>query len=240
MAEPAVALVLVSHSAQLAEGVRELALQMAPGVSFHLAGGLPDGSLGTDFEAVDAALRAGAASPGGAVVLTDLGSAVLTVEAALELADEAVRARVHLADAPLVEGAVAAAVAAHGGGSATEVLDAAEHAGSTFADRAGRTLAVRGWEPGTDEEDAVVTIAREVVVPNPMGLHARPAAILARMVARLDAAVRIDGVNAASVLELMKLGVVGGASVRVEAEGPAASEAVAAVVEAIEGGFGEV
>ncbi len=240
MTGPAVALVLVSHSAQLAAGVAELALQMAPGVAIHVAGGLPDGSLGTDFAAVDAALRAGAQSPRGAVVLTDLGSAVLTVEAALELADDDVRARVHLADAPLVEGAVAAAVVAHGSGTAAEVLDAAEHAGSTFADRAGRTLAVRGWEPAADEEDAVSTVAREVVVRNPMGLHARPAAILARMVARLDAAVRIQGVNAASVLELMKLGVVGGATVRVEADGPAAAEAVTAVVEAIEGGFGEV
>ena len=83
-------------------------------------------------------------------------------------------------------------------------------------------------------------LARQVEIRNPMGLHARPAALLARMVAGYDANLTIAGVNAASVLELMKLGAVGGQVVEVDGTGGQAEEAIAAVVEAIEGGFGEV
>ena len=67
-----------------------------------------------------------------AVVLTDLGSAVLTAESVLDLLDEEVAARVRIADAPFVEGAVAAAVTAHGGADLATVLASAVHAGSTF------------------------------------------------------------------------------------------------------------
>lgn len=70
-------------------------------------------------------------------------------------------------------------------------------------------------------------------------LHARPAAVLARLVAGLDATVRINGFNAASVLELMKLGAAGGRELTVVATGPAARQAVDAVVAAITAGFGE-
>ena len=49
-----------------------------------------------------------------------------------------------------------------------------------------------------------------------------------------------DGVNGASVLELMKLGATGGQELSVVADGRQADEAVEAVVAAVEGGFGEV
>ncbi|CPU67533.1 Uncharacterized protein conserved in bacteria [Mycobacteroides abscessus] len=64
--------------------------------------------------------------------------------------------------------------------------------------------------------------------------------MLARLVAGFDASVAIDGVNGASVLELMKLGATGGQELTVTGEGPQAADAVRAVVEAVEGGFGEV
>lgn len=234
-----VALLLVSHSRALADGVRELAGQMAPGVLLLAVGGLPDGGLGTDFDAVTEAMSTAAADADGVVVLTDIGSAVLTVESVLDFAEDDVARRVRLADAPFVEGAVAAAVTAHGGGSLDDVLAAAEHAGSTFADvgRPADTLAGSAPAPGPAGDAGEGAV--HVTVRNELGLHARPAAVLARLAAGFDAQVLIGGVNAASVLEIMKLGAVRGDRLAVEARGPQAAEAVRGVVEAIEGGFGE-
>jgi PTS hybrid protein len=123
-----VGLVLVSHSDKLAEGLADLVSQVAgPAVAIVTAGGAVDGSLGTDGGAVLDAIRA-AADGAGALVLVDLGSSVLAVRAALaELTDEE-RELVAVADAPLVEGAVAAAVAASTGCSLAETRRAAEEA----------------------------------------------------------------------------------------------------------------
>jgi PTS hybrid protein len=135
-----VGIVLVSHSAALAEGAAQLAAQISGGtVAVVPAGGTEDGDLGTSAEkvrqAVGQAARAhlggrGAAPPprgAGVVVLPDLGSAVLTVRALLA-DDDDLAASVELADAPFVEGAVAATVAAVGGANAKAVLSAAEEA----------------------------------------------------------------------------------------------------------------
>ena len=228
-----VALVLVSHSRALAEGAAELAGQMAPGVLLLPAGGMQDGGLGTSFDLVEAALLEATQDGRSAVVLTDLGSAVLTAESVLDLLDEHVAERVRLADAPFVEGAVAAAVTAHGGADLTGVLASAEQAGSTFGGAAPEATAGTA-EP---EEGVVRTTA---VLRNPLGLHARPAAVVARMLAGYDATVTVNGVNAASVLELMKLGATQGAELRIEAVGPQAAQARDALVAAVEEGFGEV
>ncbi|HEY8552225.1 MAG TPA: dihydroxyacetone kinase phosphoryl donor subunit DhaM, partial [Thermaerobacter sp.] len=106
-APAATALVLVSHSRTLAEGVRELAAQMAgAGVPILAVGGLDDGSLGTDAAAIREAIEAALAVAREAVVLFDLGSAYLNAATALDLLPEPQRRRVVLADAPLAEGAV--------------------------------------------------------------------------------------------------------------------------------------
>ena len=122
-----VGLILVSHSADLARGSAELARQMAPSVSIAPAGGTEDGGIGTSFEAITEAIAA-ADSRGGAVLLYDLGSALLTAETALEFLDPDVAARIHIVDAPLVEGAVAAAVTAEGGADLAAVAAAASAA----------------------------------------------------------------------------------------------------------------
>ena len=229
-----VALVLVSHSRDLARGAAELAGQMAPGVLIVAAGGTDHG-LGTDFDLVQASLERAAGSGRHAVVLTDLGSAVLTTESVLEFLDPEVAERVLLADAPFVEGAVAAAVTAHGGADADEVLAAAEHAGALFASGPG---AVVTDAPAAEPADGVLRTTRTLL--NPMGLHARPAAVVARMLAGYDAKVTVNGVNAASVLELMKLGATQGATLTIAADGPQAREALDALTAAIDEGFGEV
>jgi PTS hybrid protein len=125
-----VRLVLVSHSATIAQGVAELAGQVAgPDVRIDAVGGADDGSLGTDGGRVLDAL-AEAASGAGAVVLMDIGSSVLAVRAALTELEPAQLDRLFVADAPLVEGAIAAAVTASMGLPARDVADAAEGARS--------------------------------------------------------------------------------------------------------------
>src|SRR5258707_14896485 len=107
-----VGLVIVSHSAAIASGLAELVAQVAgPDVPIVTAGGGQNGTLGTDGGRVLAAMHA-ADVGSGAVILVDLGSSVLSVRAALaELPADAAAGFV-LADAPLVEGAVAPGVAA--------------------------------------------------------------------------------------------------------------------------------
>ena len=120
-----VGIVVVSHSAELATGVSELASQMsADAVAIVPAGGTADGGLGTDEDRVrDALSRAEIGS--GVVVLGDIGSAFLTVRHVLERHRNG---QIRIADAPLVEGAVAAAVTASAGLPLEAVLRAAEEA----------------------------------------------------------------------------------------------------------------
>jgi phosphoenolpyruvate---glycerone phosphotransferase subunit DhaM len=119
-----VGIVVVSHSEDLARGLVDLAGQVAgPDVRILGAGGGPAGSLGTDDDRVrDAIKRADQGS--GVVILCDIGSAILTVRSVLERGNGSVR----LADAPLVEGTVAAAVMASTGSPLAQVVAAAEEA----------------------------------------------------------------------------------------------------------------
>ena len=79
-----VGIVIVSHSREIAAGTAALAAQMAgPEVRIEAAGGAPDGGLGTDGTLVGAAIAA-ADQGDGAIVLGDLGSAILTVRTVLE------------------------------------------------------------------------------------------------------------------------------------------------------------
>jgi phosphoenolpyruvate---glycerone phosphotransferase subunit DhaM len=123
---PFVGLVVVSHSRLIAEGTAELAGQMAgPEVRIVPAGGMADGAIGTDAARIAEAI--GEADTGaGVVVLTDLGSAVLSTRTALELLDDP--GAVRLSTGPIVEGAVMAAVQASTGSTLDEVLAAAEAA----------------------------------------------------------------------------------------------------------------
>ena len=244
-----VSLVLVSHSEQLAQGAAELAGQMAPKVRIENAGGLEDGSLGTSFDAISAAIEKAAGFGDtdadqddlhDVVVICDLGSAILTTESVLEFLPAELEGKITLADAPFVEGSVAAAVTANSGASAAEVTKAAEDAASIFGnvDKAKREPAPV-FEPalGSTTNGNVET---EVTIVNELGLHARPAAVVARLVAEYSAEVQINGINGASVLEIMKLGAVGGDTLKITARGAQANEVVAAVVDIIKQGFGEL
>ena len=112
-----VGLVIVSHSAALADGVMELAREMGGGeVAIEAAGGMEDGEIGTDAERVRQAVER-VRSPDGVLVLMDLGSALMSAEMAVEMAEPG-GGPILLSEAPLVEGAVAAAALARSRGVA--------------------------------------------------------------------------------------------------------------------------
>jgi phosphoenolpyruvate---glycerone phosphotransferase subunit DhaM len=122
-----VGIVLVSHSAALAEGAAELASQVSGGlVRVEPAGGTDDGRLGSSIAKVRAAVAA-ADSGAGVLLLPDLGSSVLVIKVLLA-DDEGLPEQIAVADAPFVEGAVAATVTAAAGGDIKAVTSAAEEA----------------------------------------------------------------------------------------------------------------
>lgn len=124
-----VGIVIVSHSCKIAEGVRELAAQVAASTGrIVAAGGMADGEIGTDAVRISEAIQA-ANDGDGVVVLADLGSGIMSAETAMELLEDA-GIDVRLADAPVVEGAVAASVEAACGSGIEEVIRAAEAARS--------------------------------------------------------------------------------------------------------------
>jgi phosphoenolpyruvate-protein phosphotransferase/dihydroxyacetone kinase phosphotransfer subunit len=235
-----VGLVIVSHSAELAAGVVELAREMGGGdVPIEAAGGLDDGSVGTDAARVQAAIER-AMSADGVLVLMDLGSALMSAEMATELLGGG--DRVLLSEAPLVEGAVAAAAVARGGASLEEV--AAEARGAL----AMKSSQLGAEAPAVEEAAADAPLAgaeARIPVVNEIGLHARPAALVVELASRFDADLRLakpgrpGQVSARSLTGLMTLGARLGDELVASASGPQADEALAALEALAREGFGE-
>ena len=233
-----VSFVIVSHSASLATGVCELAAQMAPDVHFEAAGGTDDGRIGTSYDLVEAALEAALAAVAGdgsgVIVLTDLGSATMTVESVIDMCDEPERVR--FVDTCLVEGAVASSVRAQLGEDLDQVADVA----ASLAPRLDEAPAQEApspvaGEPGGGGAPASSTWAQgDAVVADPVGLHARPAAAFVRLAGTFDAEVTVNGADGGSVLELMALGITQGQSVHIEANGADATAAVVALTDMLE------
>ena len=121
-----VGMVLISHSSRISEGTAELVRQMAGEVAVAAVGGDASGGTGTDPDAIRQAIEGLEARE--ILVFMDLGSAVMSAETVLEALDDDLRGRVHLVDAPFVEGAFSAGVIASSGASAGECLEAAEEA----------------------------------------------------------------------------------------------------------------
>jgi PTS hybrid protein len=120
-----IGIVLVSHSATLAQGLAEmLAAIGSQDVPVAVAGGAAHGGLGTSVEFIQAAIDA-ADRGDGVVIIPDLGSSVLSAKTVL---GDGNGRRAVLVDAPFVEGAVAAAVTAASGASLDEVAEAARQA----------------------------------------------------------------------------------------------------------------
>lgn len=242
-----VGILVVSHSAAIATGTVELARQMAADVPLVAAGGTDDGGIGTSFEAITAGIEK-LAQADAVVVLCDLGSAYLTTDTALDFLDDDVRARVHVSQAPLVEGAVAAAVAAQTGGDADAVLAAAASAAGSEADASTASRPSGDQPGGTGPADGAAPVdgaagsdrvSASVELVNETGLHARPAAEFVKTAAKYDASVHVNGVDAKSLLAIMALALPKGATVSIDATGQDARAAVDALVELVRSGFGE-
>jgi multiphosphoryl transfer protein len=244
-----IGIVIVSHSARLAAGVVELAREMAgPDVPIVAAGGLdlPGQPIGTDAALVARAMEE-AWSEDGVLVLMDLGSAVLSAEMAVDLLPEDRRGKLLLCEAPVVEGAVAAAVAARLG----EPLDrVAAEARAGLAGKIAHLGAVpeAGGSAVASEAGVAGETALEarIAVPNPLGLHARPAARFVETVGQFDAKVTAENLtahrgpaSARSLNGVATLGVRQGHEVLLRATGPQASEVLQAVADLAARNFDE-
>jgi multiphosphoryl transfer protein len=242
-----VGIVIVSHSARLADGVVELAREMAgPGVAMVAAGGLdlPDRPLGTDAVLIERAINEAWADDG-VLVLMDLGSAVLSAEMAAEMLPDERRSRVLLCEAPLVEGAVAAAVAARLGDPLDQV--AAEARGG-LAGKVAHLASGPDGEPAppAGEPDGAPALELRVTVAGRLGLHARPAARFVQTAGQFDASVTAENitapagpVSARSLNGVATLGVLQGHEVLIKASGPQAVQVLAALRDLAERNFDE-
>jgi dihydroxyacetone kinase phosphotransfer subunit len=122
-----VGIVIVSHSNKISEGVVDMCREMAgKEQKITSAGGLDDYSLGTDAVKIANAIE-NADSGDGVLVFADLGSAILSTEMAIDiLKDSSKDIRVEIADAPIVEGAIAGSIEAYIGGNLQSCLTKAE------------------------------------------------------------------------------------------------------------------
>ncbi|NDJ25505.1 phosphoenolpyruvate--protein phosphotransferase [Nostoc sp. B(2019)] len=245
-----VAIVIVSHSKQLALGVRELAAQMVQGkVPLAVAAGIedPENPLGTDPIQVYEAI-ASVFSDDGVLVLMDLGSALMSAEMALEFLPEAQRQKVYLCEAPLVEGAIAAVVAAAAGRDIQQVIAEARGALVAKATQLGvasmPSVAISDHQVTTNAEFPTKEI--QLIVSNRLGLHARPASQFVATAARFESQIRVQNltrntelIRGDSINQVTTLGVRQGHELLITATGPDADEALAALQALFATNFGE-
>ncbi|MGL5616181.1 MAG: dihydroxyacetone kinase phosphoryl donor subunit DhaM [Sarcina sp.] len=120
-----VGVVIVSHSEKIAEGIKELAMQMAPEANVATAGGTFDGRIGTDMNKITEAIE-NVYSEEGVIVLFDLGSAYMNTEMAIEFLDPEKADKVIIADTAIVEGSITAIVESSIGKSLEEIKESVE------------------------------------------------------------------------------------------------------------------
>lgn len=248
-----IGLVIVTHSARLAEGVLELVEQMVQGgAPLAAAGGtdIPEAPIGTDPAKVAAAIESlfSREDVSDVLVLMDLGSAIMSAEAAFDLLPDDLRPRVHLCEAPIVEGTLAAAVRARIGGTLAQVYADARSALQAKIDQLTTWQQILSEATSSSEEVArhtgdVATAELTIIVPNRLGLHARPAARLVSLVAQYDAQVTLTHNGrtspATSLNQVMTLGVHQGDVLVVRATGADALTVLGAIEELALDNFGD-
>ncbi len=247
-----VALIIVSHSTQLASGVAELACQTTKGaVPIAPAGGIGQGDdnsgaiLGTSADVILAAIQA-VAGPDGVLVLFDMGSALQSAEMALEMLDEQQRATVMLTYAPLVEGTIAAAVEASLGRSLTDVKRAAEQTAQVEQLRKLKPITQTIAEQAQHSE--VTPVSGEVheaslTLHNPAGLHMRPASLFVQTAARFRASIHVQAhgkqADATSIMSVLSLNARQGDTIVLRATGADAQAALAEMATLVHANFYE-
>jgi phosphoenolpyruvate---glycerone phosphotransferase subunit DhaM len=237
-----IGLLLISHSADIARGVKALADQMARGqIPIAAAGGTLEGDLGTSADVITSGLSE-LQSAEAVLALVDMGSAVMSAEMALEMSG----VRFHLSGAPLVEGAIVAAVEATRPGVTLEEVVAA-------AERALETKGIAPLAPSTATQTEAAPpqpadrITSVLTIRNTVGLHMRPASEFVKTAARFKAGIRARNLdrpasrpgNAKSLLDVMKLGVSQGHRIELQIDGEDAQEALSALEALVAANFGE-
>ncbi|MBE6484169.1 MAG: HPr family phosphocarrier protein [Actinomycetaceae bacterium] len=259
-----VGFVLVSHSAKAAQAVAELAAQMAPTVVLVPTGGDAGGGYGSDFTAVLAACEEVEQRCEHVVLMADLGSARMSAEMAVEagatVADG--RPRRILGAGPFLEGIVAGSAAAQAGAGVDEVLNAVASplaqwtsevmpggtSNASCNDASTDERHMRSAQEGTESATGATSdpgavpasgqqYSRQVVIADSAGLHARPAALLAQLVAKQPVRILVNGAEADSMMTLMLLGVSFGDTVTVSSPDADARQAVDTVADAIAAGL---
>jgi phosphocarrier protein FPr len=242
-----IGIVVVSHSRPLARAAVALAGEMVPPEArpkIAVAAGLDDETFGTDAQAIADAIQE-VDSADGVVVLTDLGSAILSAEMALELIHPAVADHTQLAAAPLIEGLVAAVVTA-GGGADLEAVVAEANAGlAAKLDHLGAPApGFAGAAPAAAAPAEALTT--EIEITNQHGLHARPAANLVAGLRGFDAQIQLSNKTtgkgpapASSLAGVTTLGLRQGHVMAARVSGPEASVALAKLEALAAAGFGE-
>ncbi len=243
-------IVLVSHSALLAAGIVEMMrmVMQQSQVSIAVAAGADDPShpLGTDAAKIRDAIE-DVYSDDGVLVLMDLGSAVLSAEMALDFLAEEKRKRVRLCAAPLVEGAIAAAIQSSLGASLDRVAAEAEGALSGKIESLSQRAGTDAIAPQPSSAPPVATDVQQVrlVVENRLGLHARPAALFVQTAGRFQSDIRVARardsrqVNAKSFNAVAALGIRQYDEIVVSATGVDAADALAALQRLAAEKFGE-
>jgi len=239
-----VGIVVVSHSSLLAEGVVELANQMTQGrCKIAAAGGVddPDNPIGTDTIRIMCAIEE-VFDDNGVLVLMDMGSALLSTETALELIDPEMAEKVTLCSAPIVEGTMAASVAASAGLPMAAVLEEASGCLAAKREHLGEVAQSSASEVSPSELEGEVLQYSHLVL-NPHGLHARPAAAVVGVLATFASDIRLEKngvqVNAKSLNSIAKLGVKLNDTIYLYVSGPDASSAIGAFKTLANTNFGE-
>lgn len=123
-----VGIVLISHSSKVAEGVKELALQMIDNIPIIAAGGTKENELGTDMDKITLAINQ-VYSEDGIVILFDLGSAYMNAQMAIETLPLEMQKKVKILDSAFVEGAIVVAVQSGIGKNLMEIEEAVKDLG---------------------------------------------------------------------------------------------------------------
>lgn len=119
-------ILLTSHSRKVVEGLKEILVQMAPGVNIQMSGGDNEGNLGSNFEEINEIINKYATGDG-LVVFFDLGSSMLNCQMAIDMLDEEKKSKVYLSGTPLIETSVQVAVSASAGQTLEETIEYLEN-----------------------------------------------------------------------------------------------------------------
>jgi multiphosphoryl transfer protein len=243
-----VGLVIVSHSRALAEALVGLLRQVASvDLPVAIAAGIGENrsEFGTDATEIMQAIQS-VYSDAGVLVLMDLGSAILSANMALELLHPEMADKIRFCGAPLVEGAIAAAVQI---GLNSDLETVCREANAALTPKREHLGDVK------DDSDAMLLVDKEadglasitLTLTNQHGLHARPAAKFVQTAARFTANITVSDltngkgpVSARSLNAIATLGAVKNHQIQMTATGPEADLALKALQTLVEDNFGEV